>query len=60
MLIYLFKWLSHYFIGLEVFSSYISIRIIMISTTSLLLTLFLGGPMVHWLQKMQIGQVVKR
>ncbi|ASG68405.1 phospho-N-acetylmuramoyl-pentapeptide-transferase [Francisella halioticida] len=59
MLIYLFKWLNHYFNGLEVFSSYVSIRIIMISITSLLITLFLGGPMIRWLQKMQIGQVVR-
>ncbi|MED7818561.1 MULTISPECIES: phospho-N-acetylmuramoyl-pentapeptide-transferase [unclassified Francisella] len=59
MLIYLFKWLSHYFTGLGVFSNYISIRIIMISITSLLITLFLGGPMIRWLQRMQIGQVVR-
>ena len=31
----------------------------MISITSLLITLFLGGPMIRWLQKMQIGQVVR-
>lgn len=59
MLIYLFEWLSHYFKGLEVFSSYISVRIIMISITSLLITLALGRPMISWLQKMQIGQIVR-
>ncbi|MED7787586.1 phospho-N-acetylmuramoyl-pentapeptide-transferase [Francisella sp. 19X1-34] len=59
MLIYLFKWLSQYISGLAVFSHYLSIRIIMISITSLLITLFLGGPMIRWLQKMQIGQVVR-
>lgn len=59
MLIYLFKWLACYFPGVEVFSKYISIRIIMISITSLLITLFLGAPMIRWLQKMQIGQVVR-
>lgn len=31
----------------------------MISITSLLITLFLGGPMIRWLQRMQIGQVVR-
>nr|AAV29567.1 NT02FT1065 [synthetic construct] len=59
MLVYLFEWLSHYFKGLEVFSSYISVRIIMISITSLLITLALGRPMISWLQKMQIGQIVR-
>ncbi|ABO47320.1 phospho-N-acetylmuramoyl-pentapeptide-transferase [Francisella tularensis] len=59
MLIYLFEWLSHYFKGLEVFSNYISVRIIMISITSLLITLALGRPMISWLQKMQIGQIVR-
>ena len=59
MLIYLFGWLSQYFSGLEVFCKYVSVRILMISFTSLLITLFLGYPMIRWLQKMQIGQVVR-
>ncbi|AIT09180.1 phospho-N-acetylmuramoyl-pentapeptide-transferase [Candidatus Francisella endociliophora] len=59
MLIYLFNWLNQYYSGIELFSNYVSIRIIMISITSLLITLFLGGPMIRWLQKMQIGQVVR-
>ena len=58
MLIYLFEWLSH-FKGLEIFNSYVYVRIIMISITSLLITLFLSGPMIRWLQKLQIGQVVR-
>ncbi|AJC49419.1 phospho-N-acetylmuramoyl-pentapeptide-transferase [Allofrancisella guangzhouensis] len=59
MLIYLFKWLSQYFSAFEVFSSYVSMRILMIAITSLLITLLLGSPMIRWLQKMQIGQVVR-
>ncbi|MCL4122137.1 UNVERIFIED_CONTAM: hypothetical protein GTU68_014208 [Idotea baltica] len=31
----------------------------MIAITSLLITLFLGAPMIRWLQRMQIGQVVR-
>ncbi|MDE5007372.1 phospho-N-acetylmuramoyl-pentapeptide-transferase, partial [Francisella tularensis subsp. holarctica] len=34
-------------------------RIIMVSITSLLITLALGRPMLSWLQKMQIGQIVR-
>ncbi|MFT4694693.1 MAG: phospho-N-acetylmuramoyl-pentapeptide-transferase [Francisella sp.] len=59
MLIYLFGWLSQYCSALEVFYKYVSVRILMVSITSLLITLFLGYPMIRWLQKMQIGQVVR-
>ena len=59
MLIYLFGWLSHYYSALEVFYKYVSIHILMISITSLLITLLLGRPMICWLQKMQIGQIVR-
>ncbi|AXA34256.1 MULTISPECIES: phospho-N-acetylmuramoyl-pentapeptide-transferase [Francisella] len=59
MLIYLFGWLSHYFSGFEFFYQFISLRIMMIAITSLLITLFLGAPMIRWLQRMQIGQVVR-
>ncbi len=59
MLIYVFGWLSKYCSSLEVFYKFVSVRILMISFTSLLITLFLGYPMIRWLQKMQIGQVVR-
>jgi len=59
MLIWFFNWLSGFFPALAVFSSYVSVRIIMIAITSLLITLFLGYPMIRWLQRMQIGQVVR-
>ena len=59
MLIYLFNWLSRYYSDVALFSNYVSVRIIMISITSLLITLILGSPMIRLLQKMQIGQVVR-
>ncbi|APC97020.1 phospho-N-acetylmuramoyl-pentapeptide-transferase [Francisella frigiditurris] len=59
MLIWIFNWLSGFWPALAMFSSYVSLRIVMIAITSLFITLFLGYPMIRWLQRMQIGQVVR-
>ncbi|MFC4891974.1 phospho-N-acetylmuramoyl-pentapeptide-transferase [Pseudofrancisella aestuarii] len=59
MLIWIFNWLSGFWPALAMFSGYVSLRIVMIAITSLFITLFLGYPMIRWLQRMQIGQVVR-
>ena len=59
MLLYLFKLLGQHYSYFNAFNNYISLRIIAVSITSLLITLLLGRPMINWLVKMQVGQVVR-
>ena len=59
MLIWLSNWLSQYFTFLHIFESYVTIRSLMAALTALLMSLFIGQPMINWLARMQIGQVVR-
>lgn len=59
MLLWLTDWLVRYFSSFHIFSSYVSVRAIMAALTALVLTLIIGKPMIQWLQKMQIGQVIR-
>ena len=59
MLTWLTHWLTQYFSFLHIFDSYVTMRALMAALTALIISLFLGKPMIAWLQKMQIGQVVR-
>ena len=59
MFLYLFRWLSTFYPSFSVFYGYVSVRILLASITALFIGLVLGAPMIRWLQKMQIGQVVR-
>ncbi|WP_192484175.1 MULTISPECIES: phospho-N-acetylmuramoyl-pentapeptide-transferase [Cysteiniphilum] len=59
MLLWLTGWLSQYFTFMHIFSSYVTVRSLMAALTALLISLFIGKPMINWLSKMQIGQVVR-
>lgn len=58
MLVWFFEWLSSHFTFFNVFS-YLTFRAIVTIITSLLLTLWMGPKLIHYLQNMQIGQVVR-
>lgn len=59
MLLWLTNWLSQYFTFLHILDNYVSMRALMGALTALLISLFVGKPMIHWLSRMQIGQVVR-
>lgn len=58
MLHWIFDYLEQYYHGFQVFH-YLSLRAILASLTSLLLTLFLGPTLIRWLVQYQVGQVVR-
>jgi len=59
MLVYLFDFFAKYYDSFALFTDYITMRIVMIAITSLVITLFMGKPMIRKLEKMQVGQVVR-
>lgn len=58
MLYALAEWLNNHFTPLNAFT-YLTSRIILGALTALLLSIGLGGIMIKWLQKMQMGQFVR-
>jgi phospho-N-acetylmuramoyl-pentapeptide-transferase len=58
MLLWLATWLSQYYHGFAVVH-YLSMRCVLAALTALFIALVLGKPMIRYLQKMQIGQVVR-
>lgn len=58
MLVWLAQHLVKYYSGFNVFS-YLTFRAIVSLLTALCLSLWLGPKMIAWLQKLQIGQVVR-
>lgn len=58
MLVWLAEYLTQYITFFNVFS-YLTFRAILGVLTSLLLSLYFGPKLIAWLQKMQIGQVVR-
>ncbi|MDX3772548.1 phospho-N-acetylmuramoyl-pentapeptide-transferase [Chromatiaceae bacterium AAb-1] len=58
MLVWLAEYLTQYITFFNVFS-YLTFRAILGVLTSLLLSLYFGPKLISWLQKMQIGQVVR-
>lgn len=59
MLLWVTSLLSQYFIFMHIFSSYVTVRALMAALTALLISLFIGKPMIDWLSKMQVRQVVR-
>ena len=58
MLIYLFHFLQGFYHGFAVFD-YVTVRIIFTAITSFFIALFLGKPVIRFLQVLQLGQVVR-
>lgn len=56
---WLFHYLAKYYPHFIVFN-YLSLRYILAALTSLMLVLLLGSPLIRWLQRQQIGQVIRR
>ncbi|WP_119342790.1 phospho-N-acetylmuramoyl-pentapeptide-transferase [Facilibium subflavum] len=59
MLIWLTNWLTQYASFFHVFGDYVTMRALMAALSALVISLFMGKPIIRWLQKMQIGQVVR-
>ena len=59
MLLWLLEWLSQYFTFMYIVSSYVILRALMAALTALLIILLSGKPMINYLSKMQIRQVVR-
>ena len=58
MLLWLANWLTEYHRVFFIFN-YIAFRSILAVLTALLIAIIFGKPMIRWLQRMQIGQVVR-
>jgi len=58
MLIWLAEYLTQYYRAFSVFE-YITLRAIVASLTALIITLFVGPPMIRWLAQYKVGQVVR-
>ncbi|MBP9764313.1 MAG: phospho-N-acetylmuramoyl-pentapeptide-transferase [Gammaproteobacteria bacterium] len=58
MLIWLTEYLTQYYRAFSVFE-YITLRTIVASLTALIITLFVGPPMIRWLAQYKVGQVVR-
>ena len=58
MLIWLADWLTQFDSGFNVFS-YLTLRAILSTLTALLIAILIGPKMIHYLQRMQIGQTVR-
>ena len=58
MLLALFNWLGGYYHPFYVVN-YISLRVTLAALTALVFSVCLGKPIIRFLQKMQIGQVVR-
>jgi phospho-N-acetylmuramoyl-pentapeptide-transferase len=58
MLVWLTEYLSQYYSSLAVFQ-YLTVRGILGALTALLLSLFIGPPMIRYLRQLQIGQAVR-
>lgn len=58
MLIWLAEYLTHYYRAFTVFE-YITLRSILAALTALVISLLLGSPMIRWLSRYKVGQVVR-
>lgn len=58
MLLALFNWLGSYYHPFFVVN-YISLRVTLAALTALIISVCLGRPIINYLQRMQIGQVVR-
>ena len=58
MLLIFFNWLGDFYRPFYIVN-YISLRMVLAAVTALILSIYLGKPLIKWLQKMQIGQVVR-
>lgn len=58
MLVWLAEYLVKYYSGFNLFS-YLTFRAIVSLLTALTISLWLGPKLINWLQKLQIGQVVR-
>ncbi len=58
MLVWLGEYLTQYYSGFNVFS-YLTFRAIIATLTALIGSLYFGPKLIHYLQSMQIGQVVR-
>lgn len=58
MLLWLANWLTEYNRIFFVFN-YIALRSVLAALTALLIAIIIGKPMIRWLQKMQIGQMIR-
>ena len=52
------RWLAHYYHGFNLLQ-YLTLRTLLASLTSLILSLWLGPKMIAYLQRLQIGQAVR-
>lgn len=58
MLVWLAEYLATYYSGFNVFS-YLTFRAIVSLLTALMFSLWMGPRLIQWLQKLQIGQIVR-
>jgi len=58
MLIWLTEYLTQYYRAFSVFE-YITLRAIVASLTALIITLLVGPPLIAWLSRYKVGQVVR-
>ena len=58
MLIWLTEYLKHYYRAFSVFE-YMTLRAIMASLTALIMTLWMGPPMIRWLEQCKVGQLIR-
>jgi phospho-N-acetylmuramoyl-pentapeptide-transferase len=58
MLIWLAEFLTHYYRAFNVFE-YITLRAILAAVTALVITLLVGPPMIRWLARYKVGQMVR-
>ena len=59
MIYHLFEWLKDYDIPGQGLMSYLSVRAILAFTTALLISIIVGGKIIYWLQKKQIGETIR-
>ncbi len=58
MLLWLFDYLTDYYHAFSVFE-YLTLRTILAALTGLIIALLVGPPMIRWLAKFKVGQVVR-
>lgn len=59
MLLWLWHYLSSFYHGFLVFT-YFSLRMLLAAATSLVIVLVSGRPLIHWLQRQQVGQIIRQ
>lgn len=60
MLLWIANYLASYEGFFHIFDRYVTLRALMAALTALLISLFMGKPMIAWLASMQISQVIRK